>query len=112
MDVGALRHLVTLENPGVDVPDGDGGYTQVDADLIPDQVWASIVPATARDMERVVANVAVQTTATHLVRVRYHPGITTQTKVLYGTRVLYVTGIQNVDERNIELVLVCTERVS
>lgn len=111
MDVGSIRHRVTLQNPGVDVPDGDGGYTQVPAPLVPPQVWASIVPATAREMERVVAN-TVETSATHLVRVRYHPGITTETQVLFGSRVFYVTGIQNIEERNVELVLVCTERVA
>jgi head-tail adaptor len=112
MDVGALRHLVTLQNPGVAVADGEGGYTEVPASLSPSQVWASIVPATGREMERVavVAN-TVETAATHIVRMRYHPGVTIKTRVLFGGGTLFVTGMENVDERNVELILVCTKQL-
>lgn len=110
MDIGAIRHRVTLKNSSP-VPDGDGGFTEVLTTLTPATVWASIAPATARDLERVVAG-TVESAATHLVRVRYHPGITTKTRLLYGSRMLNVTSVQNTDERKIELVLVCEEVVA
>jgi SPP1 family predicted phage head-tail adaptor len=110
MDIGALRHRVTLENPGTPVPDGDGGYTEAWTALSPASVSASIVPATARDLERVVAG-TVMATATHVVTIRYHSGVTTKTRVTFGTRVFSVTGVQNADERNIQLQLVCEEIV-
>jgi SPP1 family predicted phage head-tail adaptor len=108
---GQKRHMVTLQNPGADVPDADGGYTQTWTALSPSPVYAEIKPATARDLERVTAN-AVQSTATHLVSIDYHSGVTTETRVGFGTRVLQVTSVQNPDERNIELLLVCTEVVA
>jgi SPP1 family predicted phage head-tail adaptor len=110
MDSGALRHSVILENPGPSIPDGDGGFTQSWAPNLPSPVWASITPATSRDLERLVA-ASVQSVATHVIRIRYHANVTTATRVTYGARVFEVTGVQNPDERNIELVLVCQERV-
>ena len=111
MNIGALRHRVQLENPGVAVPDGDGGYTQVPAELNPPEVWASITPATTRELERTVAGTA-QSAASHIIRMRYHPQVTTQTQLVFNGRRFYVTGVSNVDERNIELVLTAQEVVA
>jgi SPP1 family predicted phage head-tail adaptor len=106
---GELRHLITLQTPSTAAPDGDGGFTNTWTDLA--TVWASIVPATARDLERVVAG-TVQSSATHLVTIRYLAGVTTKTRVVFGSRLFSVTGVQNTDERNISLVLVCQESVT
>lgn len=110
MNIGALRHLVTLEGPGTAVPDGRGGYTQVPTPLSPSQVWAEIKPATARDLERRMAS-TVQSTASHIVTMRYHPQVNTTTRITFGTRVFNVTGVQNIDERNVELVIAVEEVV-
>jgi head-tail adaptor len=108
VDVGSLRHLVTLENPGAALPDGDGGFTLAWTALDPPQVWASIKPATARDLERAVAG-TVQASASHLVTLRYVNGVSTKTRLVFGTRIFAVQGVHNVDERNRELVLACAE---
>lgn len=108
MRAGTLRHLITLQTPA-SAPDGDGGFTDTWTDLA--TVWASIVPATARDLERVVAG-TVQSSATHLVTIRYLAGVTTKTRVVFGSRLFSVTGVQNPEERNISLVLVCQEIVT
>lgn len=110
MNIGALRHLVTLQGPGTLVPDGRGGYVQAPTPLSPSQVWAEIKPATARDLERRVAS-TVQSSASHIVTMRYHSGVNTQTRIIFGTRVFNVTGVQNTDERNVELVIAATEVV-
>ena len=107
---GQKRHLVTLQGPGTLVPDGDGGYTQVRANLDPPTAYAEIKPATARDLERTIANV-VQSKASHIVTIDYHPGVTTETTLLFGTRVFQVAGVQNPEERNVDLVLACEELV-
>jgi SPP1 family predicted phage head-tail adaptor len=108
MRAGTLRHLVTLQTPA-SASDGDGGFTDTWTTLA--TVWASIVPATARDLERVVAG-TVQSSATHLVTIRYLAGVTTKTRVVFGSRLFSVTGMQNPEERNISLVLVCQEIVT
>jgi head-tail adaptor len=119
MNVGSLRHLVTLEVPGPAQPDGDGGFTLTWAPLTPATWRAAIEPAPA--LEGVVAG-TVQAVATHVLRGRYHPGITMQTRITKGARTaggalepgsqeFQITGIQNVEQRNVETVLVCVEVV-
>lgn len=112
---GERRHRVTLQGPGVSVPDGDGGYTNAWADLNPPTMQAAIEPATARALERLAAGTTT-TTASHLVRLPYHAQITTQTRVLFhdfhgAAHTLNVDSVINVDQRDRELALVCTELV-
>jgi head-tail adaptor len=108
---GQRRHLVTLENPGDPIPDGGGGYIETWAPLSPPTRMAEIKPATARDLERVVAN-TVESTASHILTMDYHPQLTTETRITFGTRVFTVDGKQNPDELNVDLVLAVTEVVS
>lgn len=118
---GDLRHLVSLDNPTSGTPTSEG-TAQTWAPLSPGEMWASIDPATARELERVVAG-AVQSTATHLITIRYHPQVTTQTRVTKGPRAaddsleegsleFHVTGVQNPELRNEMLILVCEQVVS
>jgi SPP1 family predicted phage head-tail adaptor len=111
LKVGALRHSIVLENPAAAVADGDGGYTQAFTDLTPSPVQASIVPASARDLERVAAG-TVLSTATHVVTMRYHSGVTTKTRITFGTRTFNVVGVMNPEERNLWTVAVAVEVVS
>lgn len=106
MNIGQLRHKVTLEGPGPSVPDGDGGFTTVWTVLA--RVWADIRPATPRDLERRVAS-TVQATASHIVVIRWLPGVTTATRIKFGTRTFEVTGVQNPEEQDVSLVLACEE---
>lgn len=112
MRAGSRRHLVVLQNPDALVPDGDGGFNAPTwSDLSPRSMWASIAPATVRDLERVAAGTVVSS-ATHLVTMLYHAQVTTQTRITFNGRTLNVTGVANPDERNKELILACTELVS
>ena len=108
---GQYRHLVTLEEPGPVVPDADGGYTEGTQELDP-AVWAcSIQPATAKDLEAIGAG-TVLAQATHIVKGRYHPGITTQAWLSFKGRRLNVVFVANRDERSIESTLACSEVVT
>lgn len=109
MNIGSLRHLVTIEGGPTPVPDPDGGYTDTYPTLAVN-VPAAIEPATATDIERRVSN-TVEAKVSHIVTMRYLTGVTTQTRVRFGSRVFYVRGVQNVGERNIELRLACEETV-
>lgn len=112
---GQRRHEVELENPaGQEVSDNDGEYVQAYEPFA--QVTAAILPATAENLERYAQNVVV-TTATHLVIIPYiegvgtEAGLTTQSRVRFGSRTFFVRGYSNPEERNIELVLTCQEDV-
>jgi SPP1 family predicted phage head-tail adaptor len=109
--IGDRPHRVILQNPiGPPIPDGDGGSTQAYVDLTPPALSVKIAPATAQDLERVAAGTVVSQ-ATHLVSAPYHPQVTTQTRLLFNGRSFSVNGLANLEERNVELVLVCTEVV-
>lgn len=111
MAVGSYRHKVLLQEPGPAVPDGDGGFTQTWTNLTP-AIWdCSIEPATARDLERVTSG-TVLSTATHVLKGRHHPGITTQTRITFKTRVFEVSGVSNPEERDIETVVIAEELVA
>ena len=111
LNIGRLDKRISLANPGDPVTDGDGSYTRAFTALTPPTVWASIAPATTRDVERVAAGTVVAT-ASHLVTMRYHAGVTTQTRITFGTRVFAVTGVVNPEERNSETIALCVEVVA
>jgi SPP1 family predicted phage head-tail adaptor len=105
---GARRQLVTLENQSVVGLDGDGGYTTTWAPLTPPTLFAAMT--TEVQTERAQSGTVVAT-ATYTVRMPYHPQVTMQTRLTFNGRILQVISRKNVDERNIELELVCTEVV-
>jgi SPP1 family predicted phage head-tail adaptor len=111
MPAGRRRHEAILQNPGTAAADGDGGFTQTYADLSPRTLWVGIEPATALKLERLAAGSSIAS-ATHIVTGAYHAGVTTKTRLTVGARTFYVIGVVNPEERNRELVMVCTEVVS
>ena len=99
---GARRHLVQFQNPGAAVPDGDGAYTQTWTDLTPATWLVSLEPATTQDLERAAAGTIISS-ASHLVRGDFHPGVTTQTRMLFEGQVFAITGVVNLEMRGIEM---------
>jgi len=100
-------HRVVLENPGEPVPNPDGGWIE-SWDVI-GTPWGRVSPASAADMERVVAG-TVTALLPFLVVVPYVPGVTTLSRVSYHGRHFAVVGVRNLDERNVRLEIVCEER--
>jgi len=109
--IGDYRHLVTFQDPSAAVPDGAGGYTQTWGDLSPATWYVQIEPAGAGDLERLAAG-SVLTTASHMVRGRYHPGVSTKSRMLFSGRTFAITGTRNVDERSILMELGAVEQVT
>jgi head-tail adaptor len=107
--VGERAHRVALENPGASVPDGDGGY--IDGWTPLGVAWGRVAPASAQDVERVVAG-TVTALLPYIVTVRYLAGVSTLTRITYHARYFAVLGVRNVDERNIRLEIICEERSS
>lgn len=108
---GQRRHYVTLYALGSPQPDGDGGFTTTPVPLDPPAAYASIEPATQRDLERVMAGTVVSD-ASHIVTLPYHAGVSTNTLILFNGRQFNVVGMANPEERNIETITVCTEMLN
>jgi SPP1 family predicted phage head-tail adaptor len=106
--IGARPRRIMLQNPAPPVPNGDGSFTQVWADLEPFAVWASIEGPPNPQEEQAVGGTTT-TTATHMVRLPYHRQVTERTRVLYDGRRFNVSAVANPDESNAESVLTCEE---
>jgi head-tail adaptor len=109
--VSTYRHIIRLQNPGMPIPDGQGGFTDTWIDLTPATLHVSIDPASAQDLERLRAGTVIAT-ATHLIRGRHHPQITTLTRILFGARVFQVMGVFDPEARGMETILAVAEEVT
>jgi head-tail adaptor len=98
MRVNHLNKWVTLSRAPQETDDNDGFFEP----LNPPGVWAAIEP---------LAPIGDGRTVQSLVTLRYHPQVSMDTRILYGTRELFVKGFQNVTERNVELRCLCEEVV-
>ncbi len=102
--VGRYCFWVTLSQSPQVTDDSDGFFE----DLSPSGTWAAIRPQLAADGR----------TITHVVEMRWHPQVTIDTRIVYEdsakpagktTRELFVKGVQNIEEQNAVLVLLCEE---
>jgi head-tail adaptor len=113
----ARRHKrVTLSVTGQPQPDGEGGYEIPDVPLDPPAMFASVRPASAKDLEQIAAG-TVLAQATHIVEMPYHPGMTINATLTVEdhpkpARRFTVIYIGNPDERDARLELICAEKLS
>lgn len=108
MRSGSLRHRVTLQSP-TGSRDAVGERTTSWTDIA--TVWASVGPLTTREL---MAAGQPMSEVSHRVRVRYSSTIAAldaSWRVLFGSRVLVIQGVRNIDERNKEFELLCSEGV-
>jgi SPP1 family predicted phage head-tail adaptor len=100
---GSLRQRIELQSR-TDTQDATGQAVPTWATYA--TVWAAIEPLTGREL---IAAKQAQSQDTVKVRCRYLTGILTTHRVLFGTRILAINAVINLDERNRELNLMCTE---
>jgi head-tail adaptor len=103
--IGQDRQLVTFDEPGAPVPDGEGGFTETPIPLDPPTWYVRIRPATARDAERALAGTVI-THVSQIVHGRWHPGVTTRARMHCKGQTYQITSVVNLDERDREMELV------
>lgn len=116
---GALRSRVTLDAPSVPQPDGEGGalvlWPPAGGTVLGSRVAALVTTVNRDSQERAIAK-TTEGVATYTVIVRYLPGVSLQTRVTVHDgatdRPLYVTGIEDPEQRHRELRLACAEAVA
>lgn len=107
MRSGKLRHVVTIQQR-------TSGSPQRTATGQPDTAWAtfqagvpcSIEPISGREY---FTQAQVQGEVTHRLRMRYLAGVLPSMRVLYGSRVFDIVAVMNLEERNVEMHLMCVE---
>lgn len=85
-------------------PDGGGGYTESPADTGP--FWAHVEPLEGAEQIQ-----AMQTgmQRPHRFTMRYQPGMTGATRIVYGSRIFDVKSVVDSDERHRELIVLADE---
>ena len=101
--IGQLRHRVTLQQPSI-AGDGMGGGARTWTDVA--TVWASVEPLRGSSFWQAQQT---QTKTTHVITIRYRPGVTTDYRVAFAGRHFSIDVIQNPSEANRYLLLYCTE---
>jgi len=103
MNAGELRHRLTLQ-ANRPVQDSFGAETETWVTLA--TVWAGISALKGHEMFTAQQTVAE---VTHKVRMRYRAGVEPAMRLLFGARKFDINWVNNIDERNVELELLCTE---
>jgi len=72
-------------------------------------VWGSVRPLSSREY---FLSQQAQSQVSHQVTIRYFAGLRTDWRILWGTRVFDIKSVINTDEKNQEMILLCTEFVT
>lgn len=119
MEAGELRQVIYIQSlPTTQGQFGDVPGWQEGRDA---GAWANNPPSTTCAWDRAsitpisgaerAAGGAVQADTTHKVKMYYRDGISPKNRVKFGTRLFIIQAVINVEERNVELNLMCKELV-
>lgn len=98
--------LVTLQRRGT-TQDSAGQVVETWTEI--QKAWASIDPIVGREYFNASGERAE---VTHRVKIHYGPTVAPRDRVLYGSRVFDIKSGINIEERNRDLELMCTEHVT
>lgn len=105
MKVGQLRHRITFQRKAK----VQNEYGEEIADWVDvASVWASVNPISGREF---FAAEAVNSEVTHKINMRYRSGITPDMRVKFKERYFQIIVVMNLQEKNVELQLLCKELV-
>jgi SPP1 family predicted phage head-tail adaptor len=110
LNAGELRNLLTIQRPVRATGDYGAAETTTWTDV--GQVWAGVRPL--RALEKIRSQQPAQETD-FIVKCRFTTAITADCRLLWpqragGNRTLYISGIIDVNGRQVELEIMCSER--
>lgn len=104
-NAGSYRHPITIQTPSpADEVNDYGERIPAWEDFI--TVKAGIYPVSGKDY---ISAVEINSEITHKINLRYVPGITSDMRVKFGSRIFTIVVPINFQELNKELQLVCKE---
>ena len=109
MQIGPLRHRVTIEQPPA-IPSQDEYGAEIVTYSVLATVWAQVLPATGMEQFASAADRQLAT-LTHRVKLRYRTDITPEMIVRWDDKILDIESIQEPTGKRGHLVLLCREVV-
>jgi SPP1 family predicted phage head-tail adaptor len=105
MQVGRLRHLITLQSR-VEAQDPDTGVMSVTWQDFSTGIWASVEPLSAREF---ITSQVTQAQITTRILIRYRAGVEPKMRVLHRDKVYAIEGVLPDRESGLEyLTLACS----
>lgn len=101
---GKLRHRIDLVQVS-NAQDSTGGF-DLSADVVFANVWASVEALSGSEALVLESQASM---VSHQVIIRYMPGVNSSLQVWFQGRQFQITSVQNPDERNKMLCLMCVE---
>lgn len=105
MRAGTLRHRITIEQPA-ETQNAHGEPVVTWSALA--TCWASVEPLSGREL---LMAQQVNAEITHRARLRYVAGVMAKQRVQHQGRYFDINAVRNIDERKVELELLCQEAV-
>ena len=106
MQAGKLRHRVTLQRKAAGVD--SLGQPSTDWQNLR-TYWASVRTLTGSELEKAKALVPQATTE---IVMRYNPDASELCRAIFNDRIFNIGNVNNIDQRNIQLTLTCSEAKS
>jgi len=103
--LGKLRHRIIIEHV-TETQDTDGSVIETWSTFATAQ--GSIEPVVGREYFDAQTK---QADVTHRIYLRFISGITPKMRIKYGSRIFDILSVINTRERNVELQLMCRERI-
>lgn len=107
LNVGRMRHVLEVQTVTTTVNPTTGKREEVATTV--EKIWADVSPITKRDAWQFDST---EVKATHEIKCRFSPNINNKTQFKWGSRILRVSKIRNVDERSERLEVVAWELTS
>ncbi len=112
--IGSYRQVATLSEFTAAVSDSDGGFTQALVALDPAE-WRCAIEIASASSEMRHFNGTVIAQATHVLRGRFHSGITTNTRMQWTDRsdqirTANVIGVVDVEGAGVETIVAAVEQ--
>jgi SPP1 family predicted phage head-tail adaptor len=105
MNAGSLRKRLIIQ-ASTDTQSASGAYTKTWATLA--TVWANVVQTSGMTED---SGGSVHADKTYTVTIRYYSGVTPKNRLLWGSRILNIDSVINLEEKNHWMVMVCREAI-
>ena len=103
-----LRHRITFQEPN-DTADGAGGVTRGWSTVA--SVWAEVIPLQSGNDESLL-DAEMQSTTRMRITTRYRDDITTDMRILFGSRSFNIRSVVNAEEAGVILEIMAEEGVA